>query len=41
VLERSKVYARGDAYLLCRTPDSLIRDGVHVVHPAELFAGGR
>lgn len=37
VLTRSKLYASGDTYLMCRTPTSLMRDSVHVVHPADYF----
>jgi uncharacterized protein len=37
VLGRSRLYTPGDAHLLCRTPASLTRNGVRVVHPATFF----
>jgi predicted AAA+ superfamily ATPase len=36
-LARSKVYSAGEQYLLCRTPSSLTRSAVHVMHPVEFF----
>jgi hypothetical protein len=38
LLARSKVYAPGNSYLMCRTPSSFTQAGVNVVHPAEFFA---
>ena len=38
LLARSKVYAAGNQYLMCRTTSSFQRPGVHVDHPAEFFA---
>jgi predicted AAA+ superfamily ATPase len=37
ILARSRIYAPGEKYLLCRTPAARLDGGAHVIHPAELF----